>query len=1017
VLLSYLLSGSFMPELGRDASPLSVEYQTRQTAADDFLITGIDRLGATIRASVSARARPLVVVSNGDSVKLIRRFVESMQQQPSLFGANKWWVCLVTSVANPHSHQLNDLTVIAQSSTSSDHFRELAATAGRTNSSSRERLAQLDLISTALLSNDNPVTWTADPQQLTYELLVHLRVRTVHLEGADEADRIDAVNRLTPMSASSDGDLLFLRLEELSDTYAMSGAVISEEKLRADLGSLLADDYLVATSGRRVGQEPVVVRHRRSTRASLNARRRELRSTLGLDDEQVDRSFINEPTIPAELDALARGQVLAIRGPVGSGKSDLAIRWLLHNSSSAVLAGAPVPVWIAADSMTGTIESTIADLLNRAAVDRYPLDVVIDGVDERIDGRIASEAKIFAAAHSTTRIILTTREGETLPGNTAIYNISRWDLEESKALIARIAGVEAWRVGHGWTESLLDTIRRPLFALIAGRHYEHVGDSAVGLIALAAREAAPNVPGSQSLESLAVAAVRANGPVDPRAAHLDMDLLRRSRLVEMAGGRMRFTLPIFEQWFAAHAVLGGAVDPAEFSGGALGFAKWRYVLALAVTAGTRELVNPMMSALVRSNPGAAAWVIREGMSNALFDGVAVGHWRDAGQSILAAMDSWFDGLRPLGAGLSPFTLAQVPEQEIVDALQLILLTGERAGESYVSHGWTIRDPQHDPALVEGVRPMEVTLPAGSTGGYRTVSGENWVWEWSLDEVRRRLPALLSDHSLLAALIRTGVVHREYLSWLAGAIMGRSPSLGEQIGVSEIRTKIRRLREAHPNHGHFTVMQTSVGRYIWGSLELLEEAIDSEPTDQFVINLYSPPDLLPETPLQGVQRYSSQRIGERAVDVVSQAAVAYTEIADTIFPKFGPLLAHNATFPAVMRGTVFHDVNGMGGSGITHLSYTWDDNSRSDDSRPLVPQLDIFAQRRTIWSDIEEESTPRSYPEDPARRAFGLFGTATSTTLDYSLFGVRPATAMAVGWIADDLHALGWLENPLRRPIR
>ena len=150
--------------------------------------------------------------------------------------------------------------------------------------------------------------------------------------------------------------------------------------------------------------------------------------------------------------------------------------------------------------------------------------------------------------------------------------------------------------------------------------------------------------------------------------------------------------------------------------------------------------------------------------------------------------------------------------------------------------------------------------------------------------------------------------------------------------------------------------------------------------------------------------------------MTQAAVAYTEIAVALFPKFGALLAHGATFPAVMKGNVFHD-NGMGDLGDTFLSYSWRDNSSTPHAAPLTAELGIVTVPREEWLDDIREPAPDAYPDDPARRAFGLFGTSTSTTLRSSLYGARPATAMAVEWLEEDLLRLGWLETSLRSPIR
>jgi hypothetical protein len=367
VLLSYLLSGSVLPELGRTSALLSIEFQSSKTPTDDFLVTGTDIDGRLSHCSIGARRNPLLRASSPDSVKLIRRFMETIEQKRPQFETFDWWVCLAAAVSSLHAHELNELAAIAYGSESVTKFRARFDVDGPPNLQIRNRLAELDKIMKALVDGDDCLTWSNGSDDLSYELLRHLRVRTLHLEGVDETDRVEAINRVIPMTTDGDGERLFARLEELSSNYAISGATVTEEHLRRDLGRLVADDYLVAASGRRVGREPMIVRHNRNTRAMLNARRRVLRATLGLSEKQIDKSFLTEPELPSVLNALARGKVLALRGPLGAGKSDMAIRWLLQSSIDESIIDRPLPVWISADSLSGSVESE----LNRHRHRRY----------------------------------------------------------------------------------------------------------------------------------------------------------------------------------------------------------------------------------------------------------------------------------------------------------------------------------------------------------------------------------------------------------------------------------------------------------------------------------------------------------------------------------------------------------------------------------------------------------------------------------------------------------------------
>lgn len=1013
VLLTYLLSGSVLPELGRASAPTSIEYQTRATATDDFLIVGSDSAGGVVRASVGVRRKPLIQLNNADSVKLIRRFVESMLQHQDAFTNLEWWVCLTTAVSSKHAHEINDLIAIARASVNESHFRDLVAEPGRTNNPTRSRLTQLDAITASLLTANDPITWAVGSRSLTYELLTHLRVRTVHLEGTDESDRAEAITRVSPMTLDGDGERVFTRLEELSATYSLSGATVTEHKLRSDLGSLIADDYLVATSGRRVGREPAIVRHNRTTRAGLIARRRDLRTALGLDDDQVSRSYEDEPAMPTKIGSLPRGSLLAIRGPLGSGKSDLAMRWLLGASSDDLVPGTPVPLWMPADTLSESLESAVARLLSGPdAVDRYPVDLVIDGIDERSGGNLVSEASVFVAAHPTCRILVTTREGESLAQNIVIFDVPRWGLDEAKKLVSRVADVETFRVGLGWTNSLNDAVRRPLFALIAGRQFGSLGSSPAALIATAAKLALDDIDDSLDLETLAVAAVRANNAVDPRAIGLDTRMLLRTRLVELVKGRVRFTLPIFEQWFASQAVLSGKVPVDEYTSTVDGFAQWRYVLAIATTTGTRELVDPIMRALVRSNPGTAAWVIQEGMSSSIDDDAEPGEWHRAGASVLSTMEAWFDGLTPLTTALDPFRLSALASDGAFSRLQLTIATTKDG----IGFFWTIRSSENEPRLIEGIPPMQSTPKSWPwIGGSGPAKGENWVWQWTFSRIRAGLNTVLADHHFLAAHTpEDGVVRREYCCWLASEITNRSPLLHKEAPTALISDAIDEHRRAHPTHNVSTITVTGSAPYPREALDDLEKALNRGSGDSFEIDLYPRSDLdAPETN-GSLPRYSKEQIATRVARIYEQAGVAYCEIVSALFPKFGTILGHAATFPAVLSGTIHHDPIGMGDFGDTTISYEWTDNIATTGVPPVKCDVQLVDDPKDAWFEAFADREDGVKPDDRGRDAFGLFRNWTSTGLDYSIFGSRPATTLALKWLADDLKSLGWVDFNISR---
>jgi hypothetical protein len=622
-----------------------------------------------------------------------------------------------------------------------------------------------------------------------------------------------------------------------------------------------------------------------------------------------------------------------------------------------------------------------------------------------------ADAQTFAAAHNSVRVLVTTREGEQIPGNVKTCDVPLWAQDEARALVARIADTEPYRVGHGWTDSLSDATRRPLFALIAGLHYKKLGNTPAALIAAVVESSIARIASSSELEMLAVAATRANGAVDPLSLRIDVALLLKTRLVELTRKKLRFTLPIFEQWFASQALLRGDVPVQEFAASVVGFAHWRYVLAIATTTGSRELVEPIMHGLVRSNPGAAAWVIREGMSTSIDDDAALEPWKDAGESILRAMTSWFVGLEPVAPALPPFDVSTGALDNYADDLELTIGT---YGQD-LSYGWAKRQSGNHPQVLEWT-PASRNV-SFHRSGFGPAKGENWVWKWSFDQIRGGLSTLLSSHQLLAQVAPEGVVGREFLVWLAAAIVRKAPLINEQVPVAEIRDAISVLRQLHVGITPDSLIKVAGELVQWRSIDLLSAALSEEPTDQFSINLYAGPDIDGDSAAGRILRYSGARLTERIAQVYEQAGVAYTEIVGAMLPKFGHILAHSATFPAVISGSVTHDPIGSGDLGSTTIEYRWVDE-------PAHGATPVTASLTSVDGDGWKSALDQSWNtradlrlDDSVRNAFGLFYNHMTSVVDSSVFRARPATALALDWIGQDLNELGWSKTPMRRTIR
>jgi hypothetical protein len=993
-----------MAELGGDVVPVSVQFQDEVASTDDYVVKGLTDDGRTVQVSIGVRRNPLVQNSNGDSVSLLRRFLETLEINRQSVKDGESTVCLATSVIAGHAHQLSKLASFARDSVDNSEFRTRIAREGQSNAGERGRLSQLDLMVADILAAGLELDGPPDSKEVVFDFLTHLRVRTLHLEDADLADEAAAIERLAPIASDGSGRSLFEALIEVAAEYASGGVLATEHKVRQRLGARVLDS-VVDTSGRRGFVATNVVDRIGATRLALTQRRMVLRSALGLDDTQVSASFKFDPALPDGLLNLDRGRALALEGPLGSGKSDVAIRWLLATSSEDALPWNPWPIWISADTLTGEFDAAIyAAAGGYENALRYELDVVVDGLDERVGRDLFNEAAVFVAAHPTCRIVITTRASANSRYDYAKIPIAPWSREDAKALVGAVARVDPLHVGVSWSSASLESIRRPLFALLAGRHYESAGHTESTLLSTAVRSAIGDSGFESVFRDLAVATVRSNGAVNPMTIGLDGRPLRKSPLVEVLGDKLRFTLAVFEQWFAGQAVLVGQVSPNEYVDSVQGFALWRYSLAMAVATGDAELVDPVMTTISSSNPGAAAWLVREAIGTGGARSASPRSSRELGERAFVVMKSWHQGLKPLSNALRPWNLlgAQTAEDPF-ERLQLTMLTNEEQ----VAHAWTAREPS-EPTVAIGQAPLYATLrPGPMVGGFRPAEGENWVWPWSLDQFKDDVPALLQHHEVLASSTAPdGIVLQELVARLASDVSGKSELLQQEVSRRAISDSLAALRASHQGFGPNSVLGLRSHKWKWGTLDLLDAHLRKNGAEDVSIDPHPGPDLAESVPPGRFLRYSAEGLLKRLNAVAEAAGLAYTDIVASLLPNWRGMLAHSATFPAVLVGELYFDPVGMGDFGDSVFGFRWEP-VLAPDAEPVATRLSLTSERSGFWDRAWGEERIPVVTGDKGRDEFGLFNTVTDQVLPTSVFRNNAATSMALGWITEDLAKLGF----------
>ena len=237
LLLSHLLTGDPLPELGSDATVTRVAFQARaESEVDDFMVVGRVGDGTERRAFVAVRRTTKIVPSDQRSVELLATYLPSLVNDWSRIKAGLLRLALASSPTNP-IRELAQLAAIARTTSDETTFRKAVAEPGRTNGKVRNRLRQLErVVESAAKRCDSGVV---SPSELTWRFLSFIaHIRELRLEPPDQSDYVAMTARLraeTVGGTAAEASGLAMALGTLATGYAPSAAGVSVSMLRRDL--------------------------------------------------------------------------------------------------------------------------------------------------------------------------------------------------------------------------------------------------------------------------------------------------------------------------------------------------------------------------------------------------------------------------------------------------------------------------------------------------------------------------------------------------------------------------------------------------------------------------------------------------------------------------------------------------------------------------------------------------------------------------------------------------------------
>jgi hypothetical protein len=848
-------------------------------------------------------------------------------------------------------------------------------------------------------------------------------------------------------------------------------SVVSNNQQGGQVAHTITNYNLYGTAGPPISEVPevgtAVSRLQELRRASL-ARSIERWQAAGVRlvqaRELAEDVEVGKPT--AKMLPTPEKPLLILAAELGAGKSLLGERiHQLDIQRSERDAFAPVPVYLRARDITGALDQAVNEAARGLGTpSQHGAAVVLDGADEiGVDKAVSllSAARELAIRWPGSTVLITARDIPGYADAEEVVRVPPLSIYESFGIMRKIVGESPGELGvvHAAafriqeSASLSDAIERPLFAVLAGVYLRDMPDgrilSRVELIEhLVERSLRGIGTGSERagglLERLAVLSTDRGGHPVPKhevATGEELRALLETRLVVEHGGNLNFPLPMLAEWFASRALANNNPSPPELVADPGRLERWRFPLITYVGTNSYEVVSRLLDPLVRSNPGMASAVIAEGLSQWGITGEpSLPSALECGGQVRFAMMAWIAGLGPLARLIAP-----VPHPSDKLVVAVAAHSGGRLQIGWFSLQRSSLDVfELTPALlarINGSRAGGVS-PIPGLMAYQSDIPTNvpaWAWKWTLDKLNKNL----WDHYL----------NYYDLPMLNGPLVHESV-WRTALTLLDNRQRIYKERRENPD-GTYSEVTVHDGS---GSmdhspipLDQLEHVLQSHPgpiyerqpsgyaferprdrifdLDQlrtFIAGLRAAGETELKAPwpiadkeyFEGLskdwQLFSPDQILARVRAVYQGALEGYQQLVNLWFPQLAPRLWHYNILPARLKGIVSIPQRSpegwVGGIDEPELALYFEPLPHGSESVIDFRIGDRSEYHLPGWDDVVFEEMHRKVAQFRPHAANWLHAYLSTGSLDLFYWGDRPkqaAAAIAYGWLASDLKAIGW----------
>lgn len=723
---------------------------------------------------------------------------------------------------------------------------------------------------------------------------------------------------------------------------------------------------------------------------------------------QLSAELADNPSVglPRKPFPATNNRVMLLVGDIGVGKSLFAERLL----QEAIVAArhetdAPIPVYLEAIEINGRLEEYVRASAQESGDPRVQgAFIVVDDAHEVGLGQAAQllrESRILAGSWPNSVIVMTSRPIPGFGDAEEAITVQPLGEEDASAIISKVAGYPVTLgIRASWSQSIRETVRRPLFAVLMGSFLkggpdsfpssevelmEHLIKRSLG------NQGEPLHKANSLLRQLGGLSTDRGGPVPSAevvSSRDELELLLGSTVVVDRKGALSFPLPIFREWFASQCLVTGNVKIEDLLQDGRRLERWRQAIIFAVGTLSYSSASALLGPITRGQPAVASIIVTE----------AITRWSDEGDEsplppvpemgsrIRDAMDAWIQGIGPLARLTGPVK---------PDGTTCPL--GLQINRRWVTTSWyrgneTVPDVMDLPPSTHVLGAYDPTWPSIH---HRQVGNQPaWAWRDTHGELVESVTRLLDGRRLPMS---DGPLLREEVWEFALSVAGHSSLYSESISLQAIRQSIDEWLTpnlAAINIGGRTYERVDLIRLVTEIDRLItdRQSYISEPWPSADKELFSSSwvwDL-----------FSEERLLERTRAIYAGALVSYEQLVNQWFPNFADRLDTMIMLPARVHGILYRPERTTGFQSGPGIFWRLE---------PLSPEnssfIDILPEDERHGRDDFGEFCERVRAMRPKFSEW-LGISEVHGILD--VFGPRPATNLAYHWIASDLRRLSWV---------